>query len=412
MRTIKSTLMALVSLASFLLNGGTALAQLSIQDVRVVDVTPSSFSVVWRSSAPSAPEIRVFLDQQGNSEITGDLAVTPFPLIAGNPDLADGYLQDENKHALQAEMKSLGINRVRVSGLDPNTSYYFRVASHAGAEISQLPAASEPPLPVKTMISNRFISSSVQVMATLDGAGAKGWVVYASTPGALYPVSGVVGDGVKDNEVFLNLANLFDQSGQNLEPGLSIPATFTILSGTTSEQLFDITVSGGFSVSSVNPITLPVSSGDTSAPIWPAGSSLTVAGVGSTSATLSWGSALDNVGVTGYRLYRNGTLETTLGAGLTSYTSVSLSPGATYSFSVEAVDGAGNSSTGNPAVTVTTASSKTGDCDGNGLITIDEVQSAVNMYLGVKTSSTCVDTNNDGVSIDEVQKVINGYLGL
>jgi hypothetical protein len=55
---------------------------------------------------------------------------------------------------------------------------------------------------------------------------------------------------------------------------------------------------------------------------------------------------------------------------------------------------------------------KPGDCDGGGSITIDEVQNAINMYLGLKASAVCVDLNGDGVSIDEVQKVINGYLGL
>ncbi|MEI6206152.1 MAG: hypothetical protein WCP20_05170 [Desulfuromonadales bacterium] len=55
---------------------------------------------------------------------------------------------------------------------------------------------------------------------------------------------------------------------------------------------------------------------------------------------------------------------------------------------------------------------KSGDCDGNGSVTIDEVQSAINMYLGLKTPAACVDINGDGVTIDEVQKVINGYLEL
>ena len=56
---------------------------------------------------------------------------------------------------------------------------------------------------------------------------------------------------------------------------------------------------------------------------------------------------------------------------------------------------------------------KPGDCDGSGSVTIDEVQAAINMYLGLMAVPACVDTSGDGkVSIDEVQKVINGYLGL
>ena len=55
----------------------------------------------------------------------------------------------------------------------------------------------------------------------------------------------------------------------------------------------------------------------------------------------------------------------------------------------------------------------TGDCDSNGTVSISEVQSAINMFLGLKTSADCVDENKNGsVSIDEVQKTINSFLGL
>ena len=56
---------------------------------------------------------------------------------------------------------------------------------------------------------------------------------------------------------------------------------------------------------------------------------------------------------------------------------------------------------------------KPGDCDGNGTVTIAEVQSAINMFLGLKTVEVCVDQDsNSSVSIAEVQKVINSFLGL
>jgi len=54
-----------------------------------------------------------------------------------------------------------------------------------------------------------------------------------------------------------------------------------------------------------------------------------------------------------------------------------------------------------------------GDCNGDGQVSIAEVQGAINMYLGLKPTESCVDTDNSGnTSIAEVQKVINGYLGL
>lgn len=56
---------------------------------------------------------------------------------------------------------------------------------------------------------------------------------------------------------------------------------------------------------------------------------------------------------------------------------------------------------------------KYGDCDNNGTTDIAEVQSAINMFLGLKAAQACVDRDGTaGVSIAEVQKVINSFLGL
>ncbi|MFR9774924.1 cellulose binding domain-containing protein [Micromonospora sp. MS34] len=80
----------------------------------------------------------------------------------------------------------------------------------------------------------------------------------------------------------------------------------------------------------------------------------TASAVGPTGLTLAWGPATDNIGVTGYRVHRSGdvlvgsTTGTTLAVtGLTAST--------TYSFTIVAVDAAGNVSPASPAVTVTTA---------------------------------------------------------
>jgi PKD repeat protein len=54
-----------------------------------------------------------------------------------------------------------------------------------------------------------------------------------------------------------------------------------------------------------------------------------------------------------------------------------------------------------------------GDCDGDGQVSIGEVQKAINMFLGILPVGCGVDCNGDGsVSIGEVQKVINAFLGL
>ncbi len=54
-----------------------------------------------------------------------------------------------------------------------------------------------------------------------------------------------------------------------------------------------------------------------------------------------------------------------------------------------------------------------GDCNGDGAVSIDEIQKSINCYLSLENAccDKC-DLNSDGtVSINEVQKVINAYLG-
>lgn len=60
------------------------------------------------------------------------------------------------------------------------------------------------------------------------------------------------------------------------------------------------------------------------------------------SATLEWAASSDNVAVTGYQIFRDNTLITTVGS--TRYTATGLSNSTTYRFEVRALDAAGNGS--------------------------------------------------------------------
>ena len=77
---------------------------------------------------------------------------------------------------------------------------------------------------------------------------------------------------------------------------------------------------------------------------------------GPTQASLTWNAATDDIGVTGYEVYRGGALVATLG-NVTSYADSGLSPNTTYSYTVRALDAAGNRSTASdPATAITPAS--------------------------------------------------------
>jgi hypothetical protein len=73
-----------------------------------------------------------------------------------------------------------------------------------------------------------------------------------------------------------------------------------------------------------------------------------------TSVKLSWSAATDNVGVTGYRLYRDTFLITTIGGEETSFLDSGLAPETLYKYTVAAFDDMGNTSAMSPELSVTT----------------------------------------------------------
>lgn len=97
-------------------------------------------------------------------------------------------------------------------------------------------------------------------------------------------------------------------------------------------------------------------SGDTQAPTAP--TSLASTSKTSTSISLSWNASTDNVAVTGYDVYANSVLKTTV-SGLTA-TITGLTASTSYSIYVKAKDAAGNASASSSTIAVTTNASGTG----------------------------------------------------
>ena len=91
--------------------------------------------------------------------------------------------------------------------------------------------------------------------------------------------------------------------------------------------------------------------GDVSAPSVPLG--LTAAAQSYSQINLSWSASTDNVGVTGYRINRNGSAIATTAAA--TYKDTGLSPLATYTYTISAYDAAGNMSAQSLPASATTA---------------------------------------------------------
>ncbi len=95
---------------------------------------------------------------------------------------------------------------------------------------------------------------------------------------------------------------------------------------------------------------------DSQAPTVP--TNLTVSNISQTSLSLSWNASSDNVGVTGYDIYRNNSKIATTNS--TSYNVSGLTSSTNYSFYVRAKDAAGNTSSASSSVSATTSGSSSG----------------------------------------------------
>ncbi|MFJ1792550.1 glycoside hydrolase family 6 protein [Kitasatospora griseola] len=98
---------------------------------------------------------------------------------------------------------------------------------------------------------------------------------------------------------------------------------------------------------------------DTTAPTAPTGLAATTT---ATSVALTWSAATDNVGVTGYDVYRGSTLVGSTAG--TSYTDTGLTASTAYSYTVKARDAAGNVSPASAALVATTTASGGGTGSG------------------------------------------------
>ncbi|WP_075340854.1 endonuclease [Tenacibaculum agarivorans] len=101
---------------------------------------------------------------------------------------------------------------------------------------------------------------------------------------------------------------------------------------------------------------------DTLAPSPP--SNLGASNTTQTSVNLSWSASTDNIAVTGYEVFRGSTRITTITN--TNYNVTGLTANTTYTFTIRAIDAAGNVSNSSNAITVTTQSATAVYCSSKG----------------------------------------------
>jgi len=163
--------------------------------------------------------------------------------------------------------------------------------------------------------------------------------------------------GASTDNVGVTGYRIFNGSNQIASTNGALSASLT---GLTANTTYNLTVkatdaAGNLSSASntVTFTTLPNSGPDVEAPTAP--SVLHVMGtVTHNSVPLMWNASTDNVGVTGYQIFRDGTLFATVSGTTLQYTASALNPSTSYVFTVKAIDAAGNVSAASNSLSVTT----------------------------------------------------------
>jgi chitodextrinase len=181
-----------------------------------------------------------------------------------------------------------------------------------------------PPTVPGNLVATPRSSSQIDLTwsAATDNVGVKGYLVYRNS----VQIASVTGTGY---------------ASTGLQAGTSY-----------GYQLVAFDAAGNRSGASpvVSAATLSVATGDTTAPSVPSG--LTATTVSSSQITLSWKASTDNVGVKGYRVYRNGLAVASVTG--TGYSDGQLSASSSYTYNVGAFDAAGNVSAKTAGVTRST----------------------------------------------------------
>ena len=205
-------------------------------------------------------------------------------------------------------------------------------------------------------IFNRAISSS-EVLAEVGTSLSDAIAPTAPSWVSISPVSGtqinLAWGGMTDN-VAVTGYKIYRDGALLLTTNSAVFSNTGLTPGTSYRyQISAYDAAGNVSPSSsiVSTTTPAVSGSDTTSPVMP--TTLNVGAYSASQVNLSWTSATDNVGVVGYKIYRNDILLTTTGGGIFSYSDTGLSPETSYSYRVSAIDAAGNIST-SVGATVTT----------------------------------------------------------
>jgi glucose/arabinose dehydrogenase/chitodextrinase len=224
-----------------------------------------------------------------------------------------------------------GLHTITVTYAAPVTEAFGMAASFTGVD---------PASPIDA--HNGFTQSAGMALSqTITTVANNAWMLdvqYAGADGGVTPTSGQT--QLTNQPIASGRTN--DMAVMTVKGPLAQPGTSVVsYSYSESSQV-------ALSIVSLKPAP---SSADATPPTTPA--NLTASSASSSAVNLSWNASTDNIGVAGYKIFRNGnSIATTVN---TSYSDTGLSPSTTYSYTVSAFDSAGNESPQSSPATATTA---------------------------------------------------------
>jgi chitodextrinase len=226
------------------------------------------------------------------------------------------------------------------TGVSPLTTYSYNVdAIDATGNVSGLSAAAVVTTPNTPDATAPTTPTGLTASAISSSQIVLGWT--ASTDNVAVTGYQVFRGGV----LLTTLGNVPTYQ----DGGLNAATTYTY-------RVRAIDAAGNASGLSTSASATTLAAPDTIAPTIPTG--LSASAISSSRIKLNWSASTDNVGVMGYRVYRNNVFLETVGT-VTTYESTGLNASTAYFYNVDAIDAAGNASGISTAATATTLAPNT-----------------------------------------------------
>lgn len=241
-------------------------------------------------------------------------------------------------------------NSAEITGLKAATTYAFKVSAYdaAGNESAQSVSKS-----VTTKSESTGGCQTVKVELTTDKyATETSWTLKDANGNVVLKNGTLAASSTSTEEKCLAAGCYTFEIKDTYGDGICC----TYGNGSYKVYVGDKVVASGsqFTSSESKEVCVQSSGADTQAPTAP--SNLSASELQQTSVKLSWAASTDNVGVTGYDVYQNGSKIGSVNGSTLTASVTGLTPSTAYKYIVKAKDAAGNVSGGSNELSITTAS--------------------------------------------------------